>query len=207
MSGKSPTTPHPRPLWAPWRIEYIRAPREGRCFLCDKAASAVASDHVLFRGRRCYVLLNDFPYNSGHLLVAPFRHVADLVDLSPDERNELIALMTQATEVLRRTMRPSGFNLGFNIGEAAGAGLAEHVHGHIVPRWAGDTNYMAVLANTRVVPEALDATAEMLRNAWAALAGPEESAGRSPPPRNPVETPPTPAPPTPGGSRSRPAGE
>jgi ATP adenylyltransferase len=166
VSGQPDITPHPRPLWAPWRIEYIRGPKAGRCFLCDKAASEVAADHVIFRGSCCYVLLNDFPYNSGHLLVAPFRHVPDLGDLTADERNEVMALMVKATEVLRQVMAPKGFNLGFNLGEPAGAGLAEHVHGHVVPRWPGDTNFMSVLADARVVPESLDSTAEKIRTAW-----------------------------------------
>ena len=166
MNGPSHLTSHPRPLWAPWRIEYIRGPKDGACFLCDKGAAASAADHVVYRGQRCYVLLNDFPYNSGHLLVAPYRHVGDLLELTAEERNELMALMTRGTAVLGRLMSPQGFNLGFNLGEAAGAGLAEHVHGHVVPRWAGDTNFMSVLSDTRVVPEALEATAEMVRAAW-----------------------------------------
>jgi ATP adenylyltransferase len=166
VSGQHDSGPHQRPLWAPWRIEYIRGPKAGRCFLCDKAASEAPAGHVVFRGSRCYVLLNDFPYNSGHLLVAPFRHVGDLSELSTEERNELMALVVKGTEVLRRAMAPNGFNLGFNLGESAGAGLAEHVHGHVVPRWAGDTSFMSVISDTRVVPEALDATAEMLRKAW-----------------------------------------
>jgi ATP adenylyltransferase len=157
---------HPRPLWAPWRIEHIRGPKDGVCFLCAKAAGTSAGDHVLWRGQWCYVLLNDFPYNSGHLLVAPYRHVGGLADLTDDERNELLALMSKSTTVLTRLMAPHGFNLGFNLGEAAGAGVAEHIHGHVVPRWAGDTNFMAVLSDTRVVPEALDATADMIRAAW-----------------------------------------
>ena len=167
MSGQSHLTTHPRPLWAPWRIEYIRGPRDGTCFLCDKGVRATATDHVVCRGQCCYVLLNDFPYNSGHLLVAPYRHIGGLTDLTDEERNELMALMTQGTAVLSRLMSPQGFNLGFNLGEAAGAGLAEHVHGHVVPRWAGDTNFMSVLSDTRVVPEALDATAARIRAAWA----------------------------------------
>ena len=167
MSGQSHLATHPRPLWAPWRIEYIRGPREGTCFLCEKGARPTPNDHVVYRGCRCYVLLNDFPYNSGHLLVALYRHIGSLAELTDEERNELLALMSQGTTVLGRLMSPQGFNLGFNIGEAAGAGVAEHVHGHVVPRWAGDTNFMSVLSDTRVVPEALEATAEMMRAAWA----------------------------------------
>lgn len=168
MSTQPEITPHPRPLWAPWRIEYIRAPKTHTCFLCEKAAGENAdADHVVHRGETCYVLLNDYPYNSGHLLVAPYRHVAGLADLSDSERNELMALLVQGTAVLQRLMSPRGFNIGFNLGEAAGAGLAEHVHGHVVPRWVGDTNFMSILADTRVVPEALDATAALIREAWA----------------------------------------
>lgn len=167
MSAPSPLSTHPRPLWAPWRIEYIRGPKAGTCFLCDKGAGATTADHVVHRGRHAYVLLNDFPYNSGHLLVAPYRHIAGLAELVDAERNELLALMTHGTTVLGRLMSPQGFNLGFNLGEAAGAGLAEHVHGHVVPRWGGDTNFMSVLADTRVVPESLEATAAMIRAAWA----------------------------------------
>lgn len=167
MSGQSHLTTHPRPLWAPWRIEYIRGPKDGTCFLCAKGAHPGVADHVVYRGRCCYVLLNEFPYNSGHLLAAPYRHVGGLAELTDEERNELMALMTRATTVLSGLMSPQGFNLGFNVGEAAGAGLAEHVHGHVVPRWAGDTNFMSVLSDTRVVPEALEATAERLRSAWA----------------------------------------
>lgn len=166
MIGQSHLTSHPRPLWAPWRIEYIRGPKADACFLCDKGARATAADHVVYRGQCCYVLLNDFPYNSGHLLVAPYRHVGGLAELTDQERNELMGLMTRSTVVLTRLMSPQGFNLGFNLGEAAGAGLADHVHGHVVPRWQGDTNFMSVLSDLRVVPEALDATAEGLRAAW-----------------------------------------
>jgi len=161
-----------RPLWAPWRIEYIRGPKPDGCFFCDKAATpeADAENHVVARGKRCFVLLNDFPYNSGHLMVAPFRHVADLADLDVEERAELFELMIRAEEVLRRVMNPEGFNIGFNIGAAAGAGVRDHVHGHIVPRWVGDTNFMPVIGDTRVVPESLEATARLLREAWSATA-------------------------------------
>ncbi|MBN2452404.1 MAG: HIT domain-containing protein [Lentisphaeria bacterium] len=156
----------PRPLWAPWRIEYIRGPKEGACFLCEKGQQDRDGDNVVHRGPFAFVLLNEYPYNAGHLLVAPYRHVADLTDLSVEECNEVVALMVQSKAVLSRVMAPHGFNLGFNLGEAAGAGLAGHVHGHVVPRWCGDTNFMAVLADVRVVPEALAATAELLRQAW-----------------------------------------
>jgi len=159
-------TTHARPLWAPWRIEYIVGPKDGVCFFCAKAESDDESNHVIVRGRTAFVLLNTFPYNSGHVLVAPYRHVADLSDLTEDELTELMSLVIQAKDVMTRTMQPQGFNIGFNIGESAGAGVADHVHGHIVPRWVGDTNFMSVLGNARVVPQSLDDTASMLRAAW-----------------------------------------
>ncbi len=161
-----------RPLWAPWRIEYIRGPKPGGCFFCEKAARRDdVADHVLARGEHAFLLLNDFPYNSGHLMVAPYRHVGDLADLAPAERAEIMELLVQAERLLQRVMRPQGFNIGFNLGLPAGAGVADHVHGHVVPRWNGDTNFMPVLGNTRVVPESLDATADILRQAWQAGEG------------------------------------
>ena len=161
-------TPHNRPLWAPWRLEYITGKEQtSHCFLCDKANGDDVQNHVIARGESAFVLLNTFPYNSGHLLVAPYRHVATLTDLEEAEFTELLQLAVRAQAVLGHVMHPEGFNVGFNIGAAAGAGIADHVHGHIVPRWSGDTNFMPVLADTRIVPQALDDTAGVLRDAWA----------------------------------------
>ncbi len=162
-----------RPLWAPWRIEYIRGPHSGQCFFCEKAAAPGADEanHVIGRGKQCFALLNDFPYNSGHLMIAPYRHVGDLDALRPGELAELFRLAVLCERVLKSVMNPEGFNFGFNIGGAAGAGVRDHIHGHMVPRWVGDTNFMPVLGNTRVVPEALDETARVLREAWLAMLG------------------------------------
>ena len=159
----------PRPLWAPWRIEYIRGPKTKECFFCVKGGRDRLEDHVIRRGEQAFVLLNDFPYNSGHVLVAPYRHVATLAALTAAERQEVMDLLIQAQDVLTKVMRPQGFNVGFNVGEAAGAGVKDHVHGHVVPRWNGDTNFMPVLGGPRVVPEALDDTARILREAFAAI--------------------------------------
>lgn len=161
-----------RPLWAPWRIDYITGPKDGACFFCEKAAApaADAANHVIARGRTAFVLLNTYPYNSGHVLVAPYRHVADLSLLDAEELGEIMSLSMTAKAVMTRVMRPQGFNFGFNLGEAAGAGVADHVHGHLVPRWGGDTNFMSVLADTRVVPQALTDTAALLRAAWSQTA-------------------------------------
>jgi len=162
----SDLTAHARPLWAPWRIQYITGSKKDACFLCAKAKGDDETNHVIARGKLAFALLNTFPYNSGHVLVAPYRHVADLSLLTADELSEVMALILRVKEVMTTTLHPHGFNIGFNIGTPAGAGVADHVHGHIVPRWIGDTNFMPVLGDVRVVPQALDDTAKLLRDAW-----------------------------------------
>ena len=152
-----------RPLWAPWRIEYIHNEKNGECFLCRIFAGTNDRENLLlFRGKTCAILMNRFPYNSGHLMVAPYRHIAGLDELTPEETMEMAALTARAVAVLREVMAPQGFNIGYNLGEAAGAGLKDHLHQHIVPRWAGDTNFMPVLGGPRVMPEALAATYDLL---------------------------------------------
>ncbi len=152
-----------RPLWAPWRIDYIRSEKEGACFLCRIFAETNDRENLLLhRGKTCAILMNRFPYNSGHLMVAPFRHIAGLDELTSEETLEMAALTARAVIVLREVMNPQGFNIGYNLGEAAGAGLKDHLHQHIVPRWSGDTNFMPVLGGPRVIPEALDATYALL---------------------------------------------
>lgn len=152
-----------RPLWAPWRIEYIRSEKDERCFLCEMFAAETDRENLLlFRGGTCAVLMNRYPYSSGHLMVAPFRHTADPADLTADEALELHQLTVKAVAVLREVMNPEGFNIGINLGAPAGAGLKDHLHQHIVPRWTGDTNFMPVLGGPRVMPEALAATYDLL---------------------------------------------
>ena len=160
-----------RPLWAPWRIEYITGDRSAGCVFCA-AAQGQGDDAalVLERGDRCFTMLNAFPYASGHAMVLPYRHVADLLELEQDEVGELMHLARRCIGALRAVMAPAGFNVGLNLGEAAGAGIAEHLHLHIVPRWAGDTNFMPVLADTHVIPQALEATREALTAELAQLA-------------------------------------
>lgn len=154
-----------RPLWAPWRIQYIRGEKEGGCFLCRMFAENHDRDNlILFRGETCAVVMNRFPYTSGHLMVCPVRHIADFADLTPEEDREMSELTRRAIAVLRAEMNPEGFNIGTNLGSAAGAGLKDHLHRHIVPRWVGDTNFMAVTGDTHVVPEALTATYDLLLN-------------------------------------------
>jgi ATP adenylyltransferase len=148
-----------RPLWAPWRIEYIRGPKPDECIFCAAAASNEDAAHgVVHRGERCLVMVNAYPYNSGHLMVAPHRHVGGLDELDANELAEVSALTNRALGALRAVMAPDGFNLGVNLGEVAGAGFADHVHQHVVPRWEGDTNFMPAIADTRVMPQALEAT-------------------------------------------------
>ena len=163
-----------RPLWAPWRIEFITGAKTTDCFLCEKGSPAAAvtdeGNHVIARGRHVYVLMNAFPYNSGHLLVAPYRHVGDLTDLNANELAEMTVMTVEAEKVLKAAVFPQGFNIGYNLGTAGGAGVPGHIHCHIVPRWSGDTNFMPVLGNTRVVPQALEETAALLRKTWAKLA-------------------------------------
>jgi len=167
-TAKAESPPSERLLWAPWRLEYIRGIKDSDCFICDKRDDRNDDDRnlVLARGQESFLLLNAFPYNSGHVLVAPYRHVADLADLSENELNEIMQLILRIKKIMVRMMRPDGFNFGFNLGAAAGAGVKNHVHGHLVPRWIGDTNFMPVIGDTRVVPEALTDTARRLREAW-----------------------------------------
>jgi ATP adenylyltransferase len=164
------------PLWAPWRIQYITAEKPEGCVFCA-AARGEGEDAalVLERGRKCFVMLNAFPYASGHSMVLPYRHIADLLALDEDEVNEIMHLTRRTVRALSAVMSPEGFNIGLNIGEAAGAGIAEHLHLHIVPRWAGDTNFMPVLADTHVLPQALEATRDALTAALADI--PAERAG------------------------------
>ena len=157
-----------RPLWAPWRIEYILSEKSGECFLCNREKTSDKKDEfmVIFRAKYSFVTLNAFPYNSGHLMICPYNHLKDITDLKTEALNEMMELCVKSKKVLTKVMNPDGFNIGFNIGLAAGAGLEDHVHMHIVPRWVGDTNFMPVLSNTRVVPQTLKETAELLRKAF-----------------------------------------
>jgi ATP adenylyltransferase len=158
-----------KPLWAPWRLEYIsQADEQVNCVFCVEAADELpAAESLLVRaGTSAIALLNKFPYSSGHLMVAPRRHVGALGELSDDEALEIHRLAVQAVDALDRVYGPGGFNLGWNLGRIAGAGIADHVHQHVVPRWAGDTNFMPVLAAVKVIPEHLLETRDRLREAW-----------------------------------------
>ena len=163
-----------KPLWAPWRLEYIQQADELEgCVFCLEAAGELSDEDslVVRRGERAIALLNKYPYSSGHLMAAPTRHVGSFAELTEAEVLELHRLARSALDALGRTYRPDGFNLGWNLGRVAGAGIADHVHLHVVPRWSGDTNFMPVLADTKVIPEFLLETRDRLREAWTPVSG------------------------------------
>ena len=150
-------------LWAPWRMAYIGAPPGDGCLLCSLLRDGDDRRNlILFRGPRTYVVLNRYPYNNGHLMIVPYRHCAALDQLSAEDSLEIMQESQRATGILHRVFGAEGFNVGINLGKVAGAGIAEHVHMHIVPRWMGDTNFMPVLGDTKVMPDYLEATYEKL---------------------------------------------
>lgn len=154
-------------LWAPWRIEYILKQKDEGCIFCTKPAEDNDRKNlILHRGCYCYIIMNYYPYNNGHLMVVPFRHIADLTELSEAENKEMMELLALCAKVLKQKLSPHGFNIGMNLGTVAGAGVKDHLHFHIVPRWAGDTNFMPLTANTKVIPEALEQTWEKLREGF-----------------------------------------
>jgi ATP adenylyltransferase len=153
----------PQPLWAPWRLAYVQHADElDRCIFCEPEAEL-----LVYEGERALVVMNKFPYSSGHLLVAPRRHVGDFGALTDDESLEVHRLASNGIEALRAVYAPHGFNLGWNIGRVAGAGIEDHVHLHVVPRWSGDTSFMPVLGDVKVLPEHLLETARRLRASFA----------------------------------------
>ncbi len=143
-------------IWAPWRMEYILQPKSKGCFLCEGFTDDQDRDRlILRRGTHCAIMMNRYPYNNGHLMVAPLRHIDRLEELTDSESAELMHFTQASIRVLRQYMKPDGFNVGLNLGEAAGAGLKEHLHQHIVPRWSGDTNFMPAIGETKVMPQSL----------------------------------------------------
>jgi ATP adenylyltransferase len=159
-----------KPLWAPWRLEYVQQADEASgCVFCDEAAGDLPSEESLLvrQSEHALAILNKFPYSSGHLLVAPIRHVGAFTELTDEEAADIHLLSAAAVQALEDAYAPDGFNLGWNLGRVAGAGIADHVHAHVVPRWAGDTNFMPVLADVKVLPEHLLATRDRLRDAFA----------------------------------------
>lgn len=150
-------------VWAPWRMEYIKQDKSGECIFCVlPKANENKKNFILHQGETCFVIMNVYPYNTGHLMVSPYRHLSCITLLDEKESTELNGLTQKCVEILRTVKSPEGFNIGANLGKAGGAGFDEHIHMHIVPRWIGDTNYMPVLADTKVHPEHLKATYDNL---------------------------------------------
>ena len=149
-------------LWAPWRSEYVQSGTSGECVFCASRAKSPEEGLVLFSGALSTVMLNKFPYNSAHLLIAPVRHVASVEELTPEEALDSFRILRHSVTVLKKEYNPNGFNIGMNIGAAAGAGIEAHLHTHIVPRWNGDMNFMPVLSDTKVIPEHIQSTLKRL---------------------------------------------
>ena len=155
-------------IWAPWRLRYVKnAKKSDECVFCAKPdAGDDRTNLIVHRGERCFVILNLFPYTNGHLMVAPYAHVGSIAELDPETCAETMALAQRGIRVLEEAYAPHGFNVGFNQGRVAGAGVEHHIHMHVVPRWGGDTNFMPVLGDTRVMPQTVEQSYEMLRGTF-----------------------------------------
>lgn len=155
-----------RQLWAPWRLAYIQGQSEccaEGCIFCVRDIAGEDGERlILYRGEHAFIVMNKYPYSNGHLMVAPYRHTTDIASLSSEEALEMHRLLVLAQEVLQQEVAAQGFNIGMNLGQIAGAGIADHLHMHIVPRWSGDTNFMPVFADVRIIPQHLEATYELL---------------------------------------------
>ncbi len=157
-------------IWSPWRMKYIRDPQApAGCIFCNAIKKEDGAENLIVkRGRHAFVILNRYPYTSGHVMVVPYKHVGTLAELENEETADIMALIQQSIEVINAVYKPEGYNIGANLGAVAGAGVAEHVHFHVVPRWAGDTNFMTSVAESRVLPEDLCETLARLKDAWPA---------------------------------------
>lgn len=150
-------------VWSPWRYKYVSSGKDDSCVFCVGDPSGDDGRLVLYRGQHNFVIMNLYPYTSGHLMVAPFAHVASITEAEPDHMTELFALARRSTRLLEQVYRPEGFNLGMNLGACAGAGVRDHLHLHVVPRWCGDSNFMSTVGETRVLPEDLSQTFRKLK--------------------------------------------
>ncbi|MBN2709154.1 MAG: HIT domain-containing protein [Calditrichaceae bacterium] len=161
-------------LWAPWRMEYIKSAVEEQpgCIFCEfPKQNNDQANLILYRSKKSFVIMNKFPYNNGHIMVVPFAHIGNILDVDDETFMDIHQTIKKSIQVLNSTLNPHGFNIGMNLGRVAGAGIEDHVHYHIVPRWNGDTNYMPVLSNTKVVSEALNATCKTLSAGFKELFG------------------------------------
>ena len=149
-------------IWAPWRRGYILGIKKNKCFLCESINSK-KNEYVIYKGRYSFVIMNIFPYNNGHIMIAPIRHLKDLEALREEELDEISQLIKISVKILKKVLKPEGFNIGLNLGKVSGAGLEDHIHIHIVPRWQGDTNFMPVISNTKVIPQSLKELSKILK--------------------------------------------
>jgi ATP adenylyltransferase len=157
-------------IWAPWRIGFILGDSKKECFLCQYPKEKKDEENlILVRGEHNFIILNAYPYNSGHLMVAPYRHIGNLEDLTEAESKEHFELTRMSVKLIKKVFKPTGFNTGMNLGKTAGAGVADHIHTHIVPRWQGDSNFMPVVAETKVLPESLSMTYKRFKEALPGL--------------------------------------
>jgi ATP adenylyltransferase len=152
-------------LWAPWRIEFIKQPKPNECILCIKPREhRDRNNFILYRGRYCFVMMNIYPYNNGHLLISPYQHTSTLESVENNVLLDMMGVLKQSLAAIKQALSPEGINIGLNLGKVAGAGIEDHLHFHVVPRWLGDTSFMAVAADVRVIPEHLKATYDKLRS-------------------------------------------
>jgi ATP adenylyltransferase len=149
-------------IGAPWRMTYVRGEKVGKCVLCSASDSCTASDLRLLEGKRSYIMMNRYPYTTGHVMIIPHRHCSRIEDLGPDEKVEIFDFVTLSVKLLKESIHPDGFNIGINLGKAAGAGIEDHLHVHVVPRWNGDINFVSVVGDVRVIPEDVVQTWEQL---------------------------------------------
>lgn len=164
-------------LWNPWRYEYVKTttkPRE-KCIFCELPKYRDEESLIIYRGKYSYIALNAYPYNSGHIMIIPYHHASTLEELKHEELSEIMDLLIRSIKTIRKAFNPDGFNIGINIGRAGGAGIEDHVHVHVVPRWIGDTNFMAIISSTKNLPISLNETYKLLRNAWKKIFSGEEA--------------------------------
>jgi len=153
-----------RRIFAPWRIRYIATPKHEGCIFCDlPKKNEDEKNLILYRGEMSFVMMNNYPYNPGHVMISPYRHVGEFEDLERDEMAEMMLLTQKSVRVIKEAMKPDGFNIGINLGKVAGAGIADHIHIHVVPRWEGDTNFMPVIGDVKVIPEAVEESYKKLK--------------------------------------------
>lgn len=154
-------------LYSPWRLDYIMAEKEEGCILCDKEPECDCQRLVVYRSQHCYVMLNRYPYNNGHVMCIPFLHVSSLADLAEEALTDVILTLQKCEKVLKQVYDCDGINMGLNLGSTAGAGIAEHLHFHIIPRWVGDSSFMTIVSGERIIPEAFERTFRLLHDAFA----------------------------------------